>query len=150
VVAGLVARLLAVAAGAAAITLATRELDAVAVRGRSMAPALLPGDRLIIRRRRRSRPRVGDVVVVRDPQRPDRELIKRVAAADRDGVTLLGDNPAGSTDAREFGPVAARDVRWEVVLRYWPPARVGALPSSISTGSDSAAHALSRSPSRQP
>ncbi|MGZ8512080.1 MAG: nickel-type superoxide dismutase maturation protease [Candidatus Limnocylindria bacterium] len=148
-VAGIVARLLAVAAGAAAFTVATRDLDAVAVRGRSMAPSLLPGDRLIVRRRR-SGPRVGDVVVVRDPRRPDRELIKRVAAVDGARVTLLGDNPAGSTDAREFGPVAASGVRWGVVVRYWPPSRVGPLPNSISTGSDPAAHALSRSPSRQP
>ena len=80
-VAGILARLLAVAAGAAAFTFASRDLDAVAVRGRSMAPALLPGDRLIVRRRR-GEPRVGEVVVVRDPRRPDRELIKRVAAVD--------------------------------------------------------------------
>ena len=148
-VAGIVARLLAVAAGAAAFTLVARDLDAVAVRGRSMAPALLPGDRLIVRRRH-SGPRVGDVVVVRDPRQPDRELIKRVAAVDGGRVTLLGDNPAGSTDAREFGLVAAGGVRWGVVVRYWPPSRVGAVPTSISTGSDLAAHALSRSPSRQP
>lgn len=148
-VAGIVARLLAVAAGAAAFTLATRDLDAVSVRGRSMAPALLPGDRLIVRRRH-GRPRVGDVVVVHDPRRADRELIKRVAAVDGARVTLLGDNPAGSTDAREFGSVAAGGVRWGVVVRYWPPSRLGPLPSSISTGSDPDAHALSRSPSRQP
>jgi signal peptidase I len=142
-------RLLAVAAGAAAFTVATRHLDAVAVRGRSMAPALLPGDRLIVRRRRRG-PRIGEVVVVADPRRPDRELIKRVAAVDGDRVTLLGDNPGRSTDARDFGPVDANGLRWAVLLRYWPPSRVGALPSSISTGSDPAAHPLSRSPSRQP
>ncbi|MEP7082922.1 MAG: nickel-type superoxide dismutase maturation protease [Chloroflexota bacterium] len=145
----MLARLVAVAAGAAGFTLATHLLDAVAVRGRSMAPALLPGDRLIVRRRR-SAPRVGEVVVIRDPRRPDRELIKRVAAVDGDGVTLLGDNPAGSTDAREFGPVAAGRVRWSVLFRYWPPSRAGALPSSISTGRDPAAHRLSGSPSRQP
>ena len=148
-VAGTVARLLAVAAGAAAWTLAMRDLDAVAVRGRSMAPALLPGDRLIIRRRR-DLPRVGEVVVVRDPRQPERELIKRVAAVDGARVTLLGDNPAGSTDAREFGPVAASGVRWAVLLRYWPPSRAGVLPSSTSTGSDPDAHPLSGSPSRQP
>ena len=142
-------RLLAVAAGAAALTLATRHLEAVAVRGRSMAPALLPGDRLIVRHRR-SGPRIGEVVVVRDPRQPDRELIKRVAAVDGDRVMLLGDNPAHSTDARDFGPVAASDVRWAVLVRYWPPSRVGPLPSSISTGSDPAAHSLSGWPSRQP
>lgn len=142
-------RLLAAAAGAAAFTLATHHLEAVVVRGRSMAPALLPGDRLIVRRRGRG-PRIGEVVVVGDPRLPDRELIKRVANVDGDRVTLLGDNPERSTDARDFGPVDASAVRWVVVLRYWPPSRVGPLPSSISTGSDPAAHPLSGSPSRQP
>lgn len=142
-------RLLAAAAGAAAFTLATHHLDAVAVRGRSMAPTLLPGDRLLVRRRRRA-PRDGEVVVVADPRRPDRELIKRVAAVDGDRVTLLGDNPARSTDARDFGPMPASLVRWVVLLRYWPPSRVGPLPSSISTGREPAAHPLSGSPSRQP
>lgn len=145
----MLAGLLLVAAGLAAWRVVARNLDVVAVRGRSMAPALLPGDRLIVRRRR-GRPRIGEVVVVRDPRRPARELIKRVAAVDGDGVTLHGDNRARSTDARDFGPVAASRVQWGVVLRYWPPSRVGALPSSISTGRDPAAHPLSGSPSRQP
>ena len=47
-----------------------------------MAPTLLPGDRLLVDRRayRDEPPRVGDIVVLRDPGQPDRWLIKRVAA----------------------------------------------------------------------
>lgn len=145
----LLAGLIAAAAGVTVIRRAARNLDAVAVRGRSMAPALLPGDRLIVVRRRRA-PRIGDVVVVRDPRQPDRELIKRVADVSGERVTLLGDNRARSTDGRDFGPLAASRVEWAVALRYWPLSRVGPLPRSISTGSDPAAQALSRSPSRQP
>jgi hypothetical protein len=113
-----------------------------------MAPALLPGDRLILARRR-GRPRVGEVVVVADPRGSRRELIKRVASVGPDGVVLLGDNPAHSTDGREFGSVSPAAVGWRAVVRYWPPSRVGPIPSSISTGSDPAAHELSGSPSRQ-
>ncbi len=137
-----------IAAGLAAALGAARRLDAVAVRGRSMAPTLLPGDRLIVARRHRA-PRVGDVVVVRDPRGGGRELVKRVASVGPDGVTVLGDHAADSTDARVFGTLPVTAVGWRAVLRYWPPSRFGPVPSSISTGSDSAAHELSGSPSRQ-
>ena len=79
-----------------------------------------------------------------------RELIKRVTAVGPGGVTLLGDNRSHSTDARSFGPLPTHAVSWRVVLRYWPPSRVGAVSNSISTGNDPAAHALSESPSAQP
>ena len=142
------AGVLGAAAAVAAVLYAARSLDAVAVRGRSMAPALLPGDRLILGRRRHA-PRIGEVVVVRDPGEPGRELIKRVATVGTDGVVLLGDNRSHSTDARAFGALPNSRLRWVPVLRYWPPSRFGPLASSISTGSEPAAHRLSRCPSRQ-
>ena len=114
-----------------------------------MAPALLPGDRLLVARRL-GPPVTGDVVVVADPRSGGRELIKRVTSVDAGGVTLLGDNSGASTDARAFGPVPAAAIGWRAVLRYWPPSRFGPVPSSISTGSDPAAHELSGAPSRQP
>lgn len=136
------------AATAVAAVAALRRLDAVAVRGGSMAPNLLPGDRLLVARRRGT-PGVGDVVVAADPRGGGRELIKRVAAIAPDGVTLLGDNRAESTDARVFGALPATAIRWRAVVRYWPPSRFGRVPSSTSTGSDPAAQELSGSPSRQ-
>jgi hypothetical protein len=87
-----------------------------------MAPTLLPGDRLLIARLGFG---VGDVVVAADPRVPRRELIKRVAARDRSGVTLRGDNPVASTDARTFGRLPAGAIAWRAVLRYWPPGRIG-------------------------
>lgn len=104
---------------------AHRWLDAVEVRGRSMAPTLLSGDRLLVAR---LRPRVGDVVLATDPRDRGRELVKRVAGIDGFGVTLRGDNPAASTDARTFGAIPADLIRWRAVLRYWPLVRAGALP----------------------
>lgn len=104
-----------------------RRLDAVEVRGTSMAPTLLPGDRLIVRRARGT-PNVGEVVVAGDPRDPRRELVKRVAALRDAHVTLRGDNVSASTDSRAFGILPLAGVRWRVVARYWPPARIGLIP----------------------
>ena len=106
--------------------LARRRLDVVEVRGRSMAPTLLPGDRLLVAR---LAPRLGDVVVATDPCDPRRELIKRVARADASGVHLRGDNPAFSTDTRVFGALPRDAATWRAVLRYWPRTRIGRIPA---------------------
>lgn len=121
---GAAAVLAALAVGAA---LAGRWVDIVEVRGRSMAPALLPGDLLVVERwtYRRRLPRRGEVILVRDPREPRRELIKRIAAIDGGLVTLHGDAPDASTDSRTFGTIPIDAVRWRVALRYWPPGRIG-------------------------
>ena len=105
---------------------ARRWLDAVEVRGGSMAPTLLPGDRLLVARLARA-PRVGEVVVAADPRDPRRELIKRVASLHDRHVALRGDAPFGSTDSRSFGEVSVAAVRWIVLGRYWPLSRVGGI-----------------------
>jgi signal peptidase I len=105
---------------------ARRHVDVVEVRGRSMAPTLLPGDRLLVAR---LQPRVGDVVLAADPRDPQRELIKRVSAIGPGGVVLRGDNPASSTDGRSFGAIAIPAVTWRALVRYWPPLRAGRLPT---------------------
>jgi signal peptidase I len=104
----------------------------ITVRGGSMAPALLPGERLLFDRLAyvRNRPRAGDVVLVSHPLRPDLHLAKRLAAVPGDtlgGQTLargeywvLGDNTDESTDSREFGPVRRRDLLGRAWVRYWP------------------------------
>jgi signal peptidase I len=106
---------------------AHRWLDAVEVRGRSMAPTLLSGDRLLVAR---LGPRVGDVVLAPDPRDEGRELVKRVVSIDAFGVTVRGDNPVASTDARTFGAIRADRVRWRVMLRYWPLDRAGVIPAA--------------------
>lgn len=115
-------------------------VDVVEVRGRSMAPTLLPGDRLLLVRLARPA-RVGEVVVAPDPRDAERELVKRVALVDGFGVTLRGDNPAFSTDARTFGIVPSNRVRWRVLLRYWPMERIGPIspaPTLVEDGGESA------------
>ena len=92
------------------------------MRGNSMLPSLLPGDRLVVVRRR---VRVGDVVAVRDPRAHDRVMVKRVAAVGAEGLEVLGDNPAESTDSRQFGPIRADRVVGVAVYRYFPTDRAG-------------------------
>lgn len=111
------------AAGAAAVA-AWRRLDIVTVRGTSMAPTLLPGERLLVARAG-GPPRVGDVVLVADPRDSRRELVKRVAHVGDGEVVLRGDSPAASTDSRTFGALPIDSVTWRVVGRYWPPLRIG-------------------------
>lgn len=123
--------LLGAAAGIAAGAAASRWLDVVEVRGGSMAPSLLPGDRLLVESRSyRSRaPRPGEMVLAADPRQTDRELIKRVAAVDEAGdiADLRGDAPEASTDSRDFGAVPLSTIRWRAAFRYWPPERAGRL-----------------------
>ena len=110
-----------------ALAIARRLMDVVEVRGRSMAPTLLPGDRLIVVR---APPRAGDVVLTRDPRDARRELVKRVARISPAGIRLHGDNPLASTDARAFGDLVPANVVWRAVLRYWPLERVGPVPGA--------------------
>ncbi|HEX2047562.1 MAG TPA: nickel-type superoxide dismutase maturation protease [Acidimicrobiales bacterium] len=102
-----------------------RPVRRVEVVGDSMLPALAPGDRLLVVRPARAR--VGDLVAVVDPRTPARSLVKRVAARGPKGVTVLGDNPAASTDSRTLGPVADRALRGRAVYRYFPDDRRGLL-----------------------
>jgi nickel-type superoxide dismutase maturation protease len=119
----LAAGALALAAGAAVLV---RAVGRVEVAGGSMRPALEPGDRLLLVRRRSYRP--GAVVAVADP-RDGRLLVKRVAAVEPDGRLLVtGDDPEASTDSRTFGPVPRSLVRGQAVHRYAPRSRAGRMP----------------------
>ncbi|MEV6985086.1 nickel-type superoxide dismutase maturation protease [Sphaerisporangium sp. NPDC051017] len=95
----------------------------VRVDGESMAPALRPGDWLVVRRRARIRP--GDVVVARLPGDPGTMIVKRAAWADGDGWWLESDNQRapGRRDSWDFGAVPASQVVGRVLFRYWPPGR---------------------------
>lgn len=102
----------------------------VAVEGRSMAPALRPGDWLLVdpSAYRETGPAVGDIVVAPDPREPARLMVKRVGGIAADGsLELRGDSPDASTDSRDFGPLPLAAVQGRAWARYWPPRRVGLL-----------------------
>lgn len=110
-----------------------RSVRRVEVSGSSMAPALLPGDRLVViclPWPRQPWPKLGAVVALRDPRLPGRILIKRVSAVHRGLGTLevLGDDRAASTDSRVFGPVPRSSLVGRAVYRYAPLGRSGPGP----------------------
>src|SRR4051812_25991578 len=80
----------------------------VRVAGRSMEPALRPGDLLVVRRGAAVRP--GDVVVATFLARPGVLAVKRVVQRAGDGWWLAGDNAAATDDSRSYGPVADDEV----------------------------------------
>ncbi len=86
------------------------------VRGRSMLPALRPGDRLLVSYRRRPRPH--DVVLARFADGTLR--VKRVAERRDQGWWLLSDNAAEGEDSRHRGVVPDTDVLGVARLRVWP------------------------------
>jgi nickel-type superoxide dismutase maturation protease len=89
-----------------------------------MEPALWAGDWIVVSGRSRP-PRVGEIVLVRDPRDPENLLLKRVAAVTGGACTVLGDRPEESTDSRTFGPVPLANVLGRALFRYAPLGRIG-------------------------
>jgi signal peptidase I len=120
----------AVAFGTAVLWRSVRRVE---VAGASMAPALLPGDRLVVLGSPwlpKPWPKPGAVIAVRDPRLRARILIKRVSAVDRRRGTLevVGDARDASTDSRIFGPVPRSSIVGWAVYRYAPVGRSGPGP----------------------
>jgi signal peptidase I len=120
------AAILSLAACALAIMLARRRFLIATITGTSMMPAIRPGDRVLVRRRRCPPVQAGDILLFRDPD--GRQAIKRVAALAGDVtpslvrpavgdtkivppgmLVFLGDN-ARSGDSRDWGFIPADQV----------------------------------------
>ncbi len=89
-----------------------------------MEPALRAGDWIVVTSLSRP-PRVGEIVLVRDPRDPENLMLKRVAAVADQAFTVLGDRPDESTDSRTFGPVPLANLLARAVFRYGPLGRIG-------------------------
>jgi inner membrane protease subunit 1 len=89
-----------------------------------MEPTLREGDWIVVADLGRP-PRVGQVVLVRDPRDPERLMLKRVAAVANGACSVLGDRPEESTDSRTFGPVPLANVLGRALFRYGPVGRIG-------------------------
>ncbi len=90
-----------------------------------MQPALRPGDRVLVVAWVQAR--VGDVVVLRDPEAHRTFMLKRVETITGEEVVVKGDNPWVSRDSRHFGPVPRSLIIGRVVYRYLPASRRGSL-----------------------
>ena len=104
----------------------------VAVAESSMEPALRPGDWLLVWRgqaaprpgRERVRIRPGQLVIARNPVRPELLVVKRAAWREPGGWWLDSDNKAaGARDSAHFGLVPPGLIEGRVLGRYWPPRR---------------------------
>jgi len=94
-----------------------------------MAPTVAPGDWLLVDPDafREVRPRTGQLVVVDDPRRPGRLLVKRVAGTTSDGqLRLSGDHPA-HRDQPALAAVPTSALVGRPWLRYWPLRRIARL-----------------------
>jgi signal peptidase I len=114
----------------------------VAVVEDSMAPAVASGDWLLVDPTGRAWPRVGSLVVFREPE-SDVLAIKRVAFRGgahvqvEEGVLhlapdeawLLGDADGKSVDSRRYGPVSFERFVGRVWFRYGPLRRLGRVRS---------------------
>ena len=90
---------------------------------RSMSPVLDPGDYVLVNRWAYAfrEPAAGDLVVLRDPEREGRFLVKRIAGQAGPGsYSVAGDNVAESRDSRAFGPVPRDRIVGKVWLRARP------------------------------
>jgi nickel-type superoxide dismutase maturation protease len=87
------------------------------VRGRSMEPTLREGDRLLVAHGRRPRP--GELVVVRLPNRPGNS-VKRALRHDAGGWWVERDNPGEGVDSWLVGAIPDNDVVGVVRVRLWP------------------------------
>ncbi len=85
-----------------------------------MAPSVAPEERVFVSRLAYwfSKPKSGDLVVLRDPREPERLLLKRIGEAHGNSFEVVGDNVDASTDSRTFGPVPASLILGRVVFRY--------------------------------
>jgi phage repressor protein C with HTH and peptisase S24 domain len=86
------------------------------VRGRSMQPTFVEGDRLLLVHG--ARPRVGRPAVVRLPDGV--VAVKRVVRREPGGWWVERDNPAEGVDSWLVGAIPDRDVLAVVVARVWP------------------------------
>jgi nickel-type superoxide dismutase maturation protease len=100
----------------------------VAIEGRSMEPALEPGDWLLVDPDAFAQrpPASGSLILAPDPRQPELLLLKRVGSVDVNGsLHVLGDAPDASTDSRTFGSIDPATVLGRPWFRYWPLRRAG-------------------------
>lgn len=82
-----------------------------------MEPTLRSGDLLLVRAG--AMPTVGDLIVVRLPERPGL-AVKRAVRQEPDGWWVERDNPREGVDSWSVGAIPDADVVARVERRLWP------------------------------
>lgn len=77
-----------------------------------MMPTIEPGRLLVVTRN--SKIKKGNIVIAKVGER---EIVKRVSDVKSSKVYILGDNPIGSTDSRDFGWLSEDQIIGKIV---WP------------------------------
>lgn len=80
------------------------------VREQSMEPSCREGDFVLVNRMSYlfSRPKVGQLVVLKDPESPARRIIKRIITVKDSFLWVEGDNKEESRDSRNFGWISSK------------------------------------------
>ena len=80
------------------------------VKEQSMEPFCQEGDFVLVNRMSYlfSCPKVGHVVVLKDPRDSSRHILKRITTIKDSSVWVEGDNKKRSTDSRDFGWVSVK------------------------------------------
>ncbi len=108
--------------------LTTASLGMAVVRGRSMAPTLADGDRLLVHYG--GRPRAGRIAVVRFADGV--VAVKRLDHLAVDGWWVVRDSATEGRDSFSGGAIAEGDVLAVAVLRIWPgPGRLPGPPQPV-------------------
>ncbi len=105
-----------------ALTRLAPRLGMALVRGRSMTPTLLDGDRLLVQYG--AKPRIGNLAVVRFADGV--VAVKRLDHQSRDGWWVVRDNAFEGRDSWSGGAISPDGVLAVVRARIWP--RPGRLP----------------------
>lgn len=94
----------------------------IKVAGRSMVPALAPGDWILVRKSSDGLPQPGEVVIIRHPVANEKILVKRVRSNGQKTFSVGSDNPFEGSDSRHFGSLPAEACLGRVVGCWRPSA----------------------------
>ncbi len=87
------------------------------VTDQSMTPLFNPGDFVIVNCWAYVcfAPKTGEVVVLKDPEKPGIFLLKRIGKVLKKGIFVVGDNASKSRDSRQFGLVKKSSLVGKVI-----------------------------------